>query len=67
MLIKADFNAKKAISPRFYGIFFEDINFSIDGGMNNNQIINKSLAATRTDFKKNFAYLYTEIFHARRR
>ena len=67
MLIKADFNAKKAISPRFYGIFFEDINFSIDGGMNNNQIINKSLAATRMDFKKNFAYLYTEIFHARRR
>lgn len=67
MLIKADFNAAKKISPRFYGIFFEDINFSIDGGMNNNQIVNKSCGATHMEFRKDLAYLYAAIFHARRR
>lgn len=38
----ADFTAGRAISPTLYGIFFEDINFSIDGGINNNQVINHS-------------------------
>ncbi|HQC54890.1 MAG TPA: alpha-L-arabinofuranosidase C-terminal domain-containing protein [Clostridia bacterium] len=44
--ITFDFNKKKSISNKLYGLFFEDINFSIDGGINSNQIIN-----ARFDFR----------------
>lgn len=65
--IESDFNKTKKISDRFYGIFFEDINFSIDGGMNNNQIANPSFEEIYYDYVKDFHYYYFKIFHAKRK
>ena len=67
MKLTASLNNYKEISPRLYGIFFEDINFSIDGGINNNQINNPSCECFCYDFKRDFYWLYYQIFHARRR
>lgn len=67
MKLTASLNNYKDISPRLYGIFFEDINFSIDGGINNNQINNPSCECFCYDFKRDFYWLYYQIFHARRR
>ncbi len=67
MKITADLNNYKDVSSRLYGIFFEDINFSIDGGINNNQINNPTMECFCYDFKKDFYWLYYQIFHARRR
>lgn len=67
MKISANLNNYKDISPRLYGIFFEDINFSIDGGINNNQINNPTMECFCYDFKRDFYWLYYQIFHARRR
>lgn len=67
MKLTANLNNYKEISPRLYGIFFEDINFSIDGGINNNQINNPSCECFYYDFKRDFYWLYYQIFHARRR
>ena len=44
--IRFDLTKTKPISDKLYGLFFEDINFSIDGGINSNQIIN-----ARFDFR----------------
>lgn len=66
-MIKLDYNAYKTLSDRFYGLFFEDINFSIDGGMNNNQISNRTHEMTYIDYKHDFAYYYFRVFHARRK
>lgn len=65
--LTASMQNHKEISPRLYGIFFEDINFSIDGGINNNQINNPSLECHCYNFKRDFYWLYFQIFHARRR
>jgi len=65
--IIADAGKAKKISDRLYGLFFEDINFSIDGGLNNNQIINPSFEMFYGDFKRDFHYYYFKIFRARRR
>ncbi len=67
MKLTANVNNYKEISPKLYGIFFEDINFSIDGGINNNQINNPSCENIYYDFKRDFYWLYYQIFHARRR
>lgn len=67
MKLSANLNNYKEISPRLYGIFFEDINFSIDGGINNNQINNPRMDCFCYDFKRDFYWLYYQIFHARRR
>ena len=67
MKLTASLNNYKEISPRLYGIFFEDINFSIDGGINNNQINNPSCECFCYDFKRDFYWLYYQIFHTRRR
>ncbi len=67
MKLTANLNDYKEISPSLYGIFFEDINFSIDGGINNNQINNPSYNNIYYDFKRDFYWLYYQIFHARRR
>ena len=67
MKLTASLNNYKEISSRLYGIFFEDINFSIDGGINNNQINNPSCEAVYYDYIKDFYWLYYQIFHARRR
>ena len=67
MKLSANLNNYKEISPRLYGIFFEDINFSIDGGINNNQINNPRMDCYCYDFKRDFYWLYYQIFHARRR
>ncbi len=67
MKLTASLKNYKEISPRLYGIFFEDINFSIDGGINNNQINNPSCECFCYDFKRDFYWLYYQIFHARRR
>lgn len=67
MKLSADFENKKSISDKLYGIFFEDINFSVDGGVNLNQIANKNFSAYCHDFKKDVHYYYYRIFHALRR
>lgn len=67
MKIKADFDNKKSISDKLYGIFFEDINFSVDGGVNLNQIANKNFSAYCYDFKRDVHYYYYRVFHALRR
>lgn len=67
MKITANLNNYKDVSSRLYGIFFEDINFSIDGGINNNQINNPTMECFCYDFKRDFYWLYYQIFHARRR
>ncbi len=67
MKIGIDIANAKPISPKLYGIFFEDINFSIDGGINNNQIVNPSFEETYYDYVKNFWYYYCEMFHAKRK
>lgn len=67
MKLTASLNNYKDVSPRLYGIFFEDINFSIDGGINNNQLNNPTLDCFCYDFKRDFYWLYYQIFHARRR
>lgn len=67
MKLTASLNNYKNISDKLYGIFFEDINFSIDGGINNNQINNPSCECFCYDFKRDFYWLYYQIFHARRR
>ena len=66
--LTASMQNHKEISPRLYGIFFEDINFSIDGGINNNQINNPSLECHCYNFKRDFYWLYFQtqamyLFH----
>ena len=67
MIIRPDFENSKSISDRLYGIFFEDINFSVDGGVNLNQISNKDFSAYCYDFKRDVHYYYYRVFHALRR
>lgn len=65
--IEIDVNKTKKISSELYGIFFEDINFSIDGGINNNQIANPSFEEVYYDYVKDFHYYYFKVFHAKRK
>lgn len=48
--ISADFSAVKTdVSPNLYGIFFEDINYSADGGIYGEMVRNRSFELSRTD------------------
>lgn len=67
MKITARFNDKKTISDKLYGIFFEDINFSVDGGVNLNQVANKNFSAVYTDYVRDKNYYYYQIFRALRK
>lgn len=49
-------NNSKPISEKLYGIFFEDINYSLDGGMNNNQLRNASGRETSFRYLKNLNF-----------
>ena len=59
--IKFDLNKAKPISNKLYGLFFEDINFSIDGGMNNNQIINARFDFRYRKPKKDINFLFRKL------
>ncbi len=51
--VKLGNNAKK-ISDRLYGVFLEDINFAVDGGLNANMVNNYSFDGV---------YMNTDLSH----
>jgi len=52
---------KKPISKKLFGLFFEDINFSIDGGINSNQINNPRFGFRYRTPKKDVHYLLRKL------
>ena len=49
--ITLDAAKKHPVSPHLYGIFYEDINFSGDGGINANMVMNYSFEGVFLDRK----------------
>ena len=49
--ITLDAARKHPVSPHLYGIFYEDINFSGDGGINANMVMNYSFEGVFLDRK----------------
>jgi hypothetical protein len=47
--ITLDAKKKHPVSPSLYGIFYEDINFSCDGGINANMVMNYSFEGVFLD------------------
>ena len=50
--ITLDDQKKHLVSPHLYGIFYEDINFSCDGGINANMVMNYSFEGVFLDRKR---------------
>ncbi len=65
--MKLLYNKKKDISRDLYGIFLEDINFSVDGGLNNNQLCNPFFKTVSFLPEKNFAYYKWRFFGGSRK
>lgn len=65
--LKFYFSKAKPISKKLYGLFFEDINFSIDGGINSNQINNARFDFRYRKPKKDSHFLLRKLKKHRKR
>lgn len=62
-----DWNEQKKISGKLFGLFFEDINFSIDGGINSNQINNPRFGFRYRKPVRDFRYYLRKLKRYRKK
>ena len=62
-----DLTKAKIISNKLYGLFFEDINFSIDGGINSNQINNARFDFRYRKPEKDIHFLFRKLKNHRKK
>lgn len=60
-LYDIDLTKGKDVSEKLYGLFLEDINYSVDGGLNNNMISNYNFGYQEKVAVKNWDYFLRKI------